>query len=79
MSRTDSTSIRLPRLPAAARKAGATSIKRCSGRVFSVGYQIEGIDLDAPGKGPAVVAALRAAGWEVEWGGRQWCAIIVRF
>lgn len=77
MSRTDS--VRLPRLPSAARKAGATSIKRCQGSTFAVGFALEGSDYSAPGKGPAVVAALQAAGWTVEWKGEQRYGIIVRF
>jgi hypothetical protein len=78
MSRTTST-IRIPRLPAAARKAGATSIERCDPWTFVVGFVLEGTDYSLPGKGPAVVAALRAAGWEVEWKGEQRFGIIVRF
>jgi hypothetical protein len=70
---TATTTYRIPRLPAAARKAGATTIKRCSRAIFSVGFELEGSDFDAPGKGAAVRDALaRTFGVAaVEWGGRQ--------
>lgn len=71
-------STRIPALPAAARKAGATSITRCSAHVFSVGFAWDGEDHDAPGRGPAVVAALAARfGGAVSWGGRQADAIVL--
>ncbi len=44
-----------------------------------VGFALEGSDYSAPGRGPAVVAALQAAGWDVEWKGEQRYGIIVRF
>ena len=37
--------IRIPRLPAAARRAGATSVRRCSANVFSVGFALDGLHL----------------------------------
>lgn len=81
-------SYRIPHLPAAARKAGATQIRRCSGNVFSVGYALVraedgSLDLRAPGNGPAVVAALEKwaakGGPRVEWAGDQSCAIVLTF
>ena len=82
----------LPHIPAAARKAGATSIRRCSAHVFAVGYTTRGVmcakfatrcDLSAPGHGPAVVAALtpwaEARGATVEWSGQQQNAIFLVF
>lgn len=72
---------RIPALPAAARKAGATQIARCDRRTFTVGFAIVGEDLDAPGNGPAVEAALRAwgenAGFDVSWRGSQKFGIIL--
>ena len=74
--------IRIPRLPAAARRAGATSVRRCSANVFSVGFALEGSDHAVPGKGPAVCDALAAAfgsSATVTWGGRQADAIVLTF
>lgn len=68
-----------PRLLAAARRAGATRIARAGSNCFHVAYKIEGEDRQAPGCGAAVCEALRAQGLEVEWGGCQWQAIIVRW
>lgn len=76
--------IRIPRLPAAARKAGATQIARCSDRVFSVGFKIDGEveseNLGRAGHGPAVAIALvKALGdsFKVEWKGEQRFGIIL--
>jgi len=44
-----------PRIPAAARKAGATKIARTVGASFSVGY--------TPGTSAAVMAALTSPKW----------------
>lgn len=74
--------VRIPRLPAAARKAGAVSIRRCSANVFSVGYALEGDDFAAPGKGAAVRDALAAAfgaSAEIAWDGEQRHAIVLTF
>lgn len=74
--------IKLPRLPAAARNAGATTIIRCSARSFAVGFKLREHDYDAPGHGAAVVNALRAwapEGCTVTWGGRQADAIVLSF
>ena len=76
------TSIKLPRLPASARNAGATTITRCSARSFAVGFKLREHDFDAPGHGTAVVNALRAwapEGCTVTWGGRQADAIVLSF
>jgi len=74
--------IKLPRLPAAARRAGATTIQRCnSGNTFAVGFALVGTDISAPGNGEAVVAALRAwakGDFEVSWTGRQADAICIK-
>lgn len=74
------TTVRMPRLPKAARDAGATKIVRCGKTTFSVGYTLADGDLDQPGNGTAVVAALRTwAGndFQVEWDGRQGSGIIL--
>ena len=74
--------IRIPRLPAAARRAGATSVRRCSANVFSIGFALVGSDHAVPGKGPAVCDALADAfgpNATVTWGGRQADAIILTF
>ena len=74
--------IKLPRLPAAARRAGAVTIQRCiSGNTFAVGFALAGTDTSAPGNGEAVVAALRTwakGDFEVSWTGRQADAILVK-
>lgn len=70
---------RIPRLSAAAKRAGAVSVKRASANCFHVAYKLEGEDRQAPGCGAAVCEALRAQGLEVEWGGCQWQAILVRW
>lgn len=72
--------VRIPRLPAAARKAGATQIDRCSANVFVVGFKLHGDDLSQPGHGAAVFAALQAWAGEaftVEWKGEQRYGIII--
>jgi hypothetical protein len=77
------TATRIPRLPVAARKAGATCIRRCSGGVFSVGFELDhSVNNDAPGKGFAVRDALADAfgpDATVTWGGRQVDGIIITF
>ena len=74
---------RIPRLPAAARKAGATCIRRCSANVFSVGFELDySLTNDAPGKGTAVRDALASAfgpDATVTWGGRQADGIVITF
>lgn len=70
----------MPRLSAKARRAGATCVRRCPGPgFFSVGFTLDGDDSDAPGNGPAVVAALVAkyGAERVQWAGRQGGAIIL--
>ena len=69
----------IPRLSASAKRAGAVSVKRASANCFHVSYRVEGTDDRAPRCGAAVCEALRAQGLEVEWGGHQWQAIIVRW
>lgn len=49
-----------PILPATARKAGATRIDRCGPHTFMISFSIVGDDLNAPGNGPAVLAAVAA-------------------
>lgn len=77
MSRT----VTKPRLPAAARKAGATVIDRCSERTFRVSFKLTDESFDAPGNGFAVLAALKSADqlgeWSFEWAGRQAAGIIM--
>lgn len=74
---------RIPAVPAAARRLGATKFTRCVGRdYFALGFKLVGDDTSAPGNGQAIVNALRLH-WgddaEVSWNGRQSGAIIVRF
>ena len=68
---------------AAARKAGATCIRRCSANVFSVGFELDySLTNDAPGKGTAVRDALASAFGSdatVTWGGRQADGIVITF
>jgi hypothetical protein len=74
--------IRIPRLPTAARKAGATSIRRTSGNVFSIGYAFVGDDHRAPGNGPTVCEALQdtfGPHATVTWDGAQSSAIVLTF
>ena len=77
---TRAAAIKMPRLPAAARKAGATQIARCGYRTFAVGFMQTGDDLDAPGRGQAVVDALRATlgdTFDIEWKGEQRYGVIL--
>lgn len=74
----------MPRLPAAARKAGATQIARCNTCTFTVGFAIDGDytteNLSRPGRGQAVYDALVAwAGddYAVEWKGEQRFGVIL--
>ena len=72
---------KLPRLPAKARNAGATSVVRCMrSNLFSVGYRLDGSDCDAPGCGQAVVDSLRdhyGARADIRWNGKQGGQIII--
>jgi hypothetical protein len=76
---------RTPTLPAAATRAGARTIERTAGTVrnlFMVGFDLVPSDgLTGPGKGPAVVSALRAHFLDravVSWRGTQADAIFIR-
>jgi len=69
----------IPRIPAAARKAGATKFARCSERSFNLSFKTDGPFSD-PGNGQAVVDAIKAAmpNAAVTWSGAQADAINVQ-
>jgi hypothetical protein len=76
---------RTPTLPATAIRAGARTIERTTGTVrnlFVVGFDLVPSDgLTGPGKGAAVVKALRTHFMDraaVSWGGTQAHAIFIR-
>ena len=78
--------IPVPRIPAAARKAGAKKFDRTGPRSFNLSFAIieredGSVACSDPGNGPAIVEAIKAAMPEatVTWNGAQAGAINVRF
>jgi len=68
-----------PTITPALKRLGARQLQRTSPRgdpgKWNLGFEIVGSDTDAPGKGPALVAALRAhfgASFTVTWAGAQY-------
>mgnify|MGYP000196264632 CR=1 FL=1 len=75
---------KIPRIPAAAKRAGATEFKRLGPDKFALSFNWDAdvIDPNHPGCGQDVVDALRKT-WKdcakIDWTGRQLDAIIVEF
>ena len=70
----------IPRIPSAARKAGATKFARCSDRSFNLSFKLTDGAYSDPGNGQAVVNAIKAAmpNAVVTWSGAQASAINVK-
>jgi hypothetical protein len=72
----------LPRIPAAATRAGARKLQRTGSDMFALGFEIDwSLPTSDPGKGAAVVQALRlhfADRAVITWGGAQADAIFIR-
>lgn len=73
----------LPRLPHAARKAGATEIRRAGERRFLVSFRLTDGGLSEAGHGSAVLDALNVAWrdsyYKATWSGMQSQAIVVEY
>ena len=70
-----------PRIPAALKHLGVTEIKRTTGSVFNLGYELVGDDHSAEGNAPAILKAA-ARCWpeaQLSWAGTQAYAITVDF
>ena len=76
----------IPRIPAAARKAGAVKFDRTGPRSWNLSFKIVGredgtVAYSDPGNGPAIIEAIKVAMPDaiVTWSGAQAGAINVRF
>jgi hypothetical protein len=73
---------RTPYLPASVKRAGARMLQRTGPDTFSLGFALDTSQpWSAPGKGTAVVAALRTHFMDravITWGGTQAHAIFIR-
>ncbi len=70
-----------PRIPAALKRLGVTNIKRTTGSVFNLGYELVGEDTNAEGNGRAICSAA-ARKWPeatISWPGTQSHAITLDF